>query len=156
MCSPVIVHVALAEEIAALAAHQLELDLRRPGCSSRRSCCARLDQVGVERAGQALSPVISISWMRFSGTGASSGFAGFLVVLPTAAATFGQHLPQQRRVGTRRDHAILRPAQLGRRDHLHGLGDLLRVLDRPDAPPDVDQTGHCSISSRLLPPRTAP
>jgi hypothetical protein len=46
------------------------------------------------------------------------------------------------RVRARRDHAILRAAQLGRRDHLHGLGDLLRVLDRADAPPDIDQARH--------------
>ena len=50
-----------------------------------------------------------------------------------------QHLPG---VGPRGEHGVLGPAQLGRRDHLHGLGDLLRVLDRADPPPDVDEGGH--------------
>jgi len=35
-------------------------------------------------------------------------------------------------VGARGEHPALGPLQLGRRDHLHGLGDLLGVLDRAD------------------------
>jgi len=42
------------------------------------------------------------------------------------------HLP---RVGSSGEDGLLGPAQLGRRDHLHGLGDLLRVLDRADPAP---------------------
>src|ERR1035438_2477502 len=53
-----------------------------------------------------------------------------------------QDLAQHRAVGTGADGAILRAAQFRRRDHLHGLGDLLRVFDRADAPPDIDQTRH--------------
>src|SRR5476651_242623 len=56
-----------------------------------------------------------------------------------------QYLAQQRRVGTRRDHPILRTPQFGRGDHLHGLGNLLRVLDRADAPADVDQARHGAV-----------
>ena len=47
-----------------------------------------------------------------------------------------QHLS---RVRTAADDALLRLAQLRRRDHLHGLRDLLRRLDRADAPTNVDQ-----------------
>ena len=38
-------------------------------------------------------------------------------------------------VRPRLHRAVLRAAQLGRRDHLHGLGDLPRVLHTADAPP---------------------
>ena len=37
---------------------------------------------------------------------------------------------------------LLRLAHLRRRHHLHGLGDLRRVLDRLDAPADVACAGH--------------
>jgi hypothetical protein len=49
------------------------------------------------------------------------------------------HLP---RVRTRREHGLLRAAELGRGDHLHGLRDLLRVLDAADPASDVDECGH--------------
>jgi hypothetical protein len=38
----------------------------------------------------------------------------------------GKHLS---RVWSRRDHAFLSAAKLRSRDHLHGLGDLLGLLD---------------------------
>ena len=41
--------------------------------------------------------------------------------------------------GRLRANALLRAAQLRRRDHLHGLRDLLRRLDRADAAPDVNK-----------------
>src|SRR6185369_2345700 len=34
-----------------------------------------------------------------------------------------------------RERSLLRTTQLGRRDHLHGPGDLARVLHAADAPP---------------------
>ncbi len=34
--------------------------------------------------------------------------------------------------------AVLAPPELRRRDHLHGLGDLLRRLDRPDPPSNIN------------------
>jgi hypothetical protein len=39
-------------------------------------------------------------------------------------------------VRTRGAHAVLRLAHLRRRDHFHGLGDLLGVLDRFDLAAD--------------------
>jgi hypothetical protein len=50
----------------------------------------------------------------------------------------GQDALHLRRIGTRVDDALLRAAQLGRRDHLHRLGDLLRVLDRADPASEID------------------
>ena len=43
------------------------------------------------------------------------------------------------RVRTAAQNAFLRAAQLRGRDHLHGLRDLLRRLDRANAPTNVDQ-----------------
>ncbi len=54
----------------------------------------------------------------------------------------GQHVVEQFGVRPGRDHPLLRAPQLCRRDHLHGPRDLLRVLDRADSPPDVDETRH--------------
>ncbi len=39
--------------------------------------------------------------------------------------------------GTRGHNAILRTLELRRRDHFHGLGDLLRILNRLDASSNV-------------------
>ncbi len=49
-----------------------------------------------------------------------------------------QHLAQHRRIRTGGQGAVLRAAQLRSRDHFHGLGDLLRVLDAAYAAPNVD------------------
>src|SRR5579863_5684000 len=53
-----------------------------------------------------------------------------------------QHIRQHLRVRTRRQRALLRPAQLRRRDHLHGLGDLPRVNHAANAATDVENIGH--------------
>src|SRR5580700_3657785 len=55
----------------------------------------------------------------------------------------GQHL----RVGTSRQGAFLGAAQLGRRDHLHGLGDLARVLHAADTTPKIEYVGHVRLGS---------
>jgi hypothetical protein len=49
-----------------------------------------------------------------------------------------QHSFQHVGVGTGRDCPLLSTAQPSRRDHFHGLGDLLRALDAANAAPDVD------------------
>ena len=46
------------------------------------------------------------------------------------------------RVGAGEHGALLRATQLGRRDHLHGLGDLPRVLDTADATPKIEYVCH--------------
>src|SRR5713101_2023409 len=59
-----------------------------------------------------------------------------------------EHIGQHLGVRTRRQGTLLRPAQLGRRDHLHGLGDLARVSHAANAPPDVKNIWHESAVSR--------
>ena len=51
---------------------------------------------------------------------------------------------------------LLGLAHLGRRHHLHGLGDLGRVLDRLDAPAYVASAGHGrkSLKSRVQSPKS--
>ena len=61
-----------------------------------------------------------------------------------------QHIRQHLRIRTRRQRALLRPPQLRRRDHFHGLGDLPRVDHAADAPPDVENVGHCRMRRNLL------
>src|ERR1039457_3680343 len=51
------------------------------------------------------------------------------------------------RIRTRGERAFLRAAQLGRRDGLHGLGDLPRVDHAADAAPDVENVCHKSVAS---------
>jgi hypothetical protein len=53
-----------------------------------------------------------------------------------------QHIGQHLRIRTRRQGPFLRPAQLRRRDHLHGLGDLPRVDHAANAPPNVENVRH--------------
>src|SRR5229473_3212802 len=53
-----------------------------------------------------------------------------------------QHIAQHLRVRTRSQGAILRPAQLGCRDHLHGLGDLPRVDHAANPPPYIENVCH--------------
>src|SRR5213596_3634848 len=53
-----------------------------------------------------------------------------------------QQLGHLVRVRTSLHRGFLRAAQLRRRDHLHGLGDLLRVADRADPLPDRFEGRH--------------
>src|SRR5262245_49438048 len=46
------------------------------------------------------------------------------------------------RIGTSRHGGLLSASQLRRRDHLHGLGDLLRILDGGDPLPDRLEARH--------------
>jgi len=48
-----------------------------------------------------------------------------------------QHPSQVFRVRPRAEDALLRASKSRRRDGLHGLRELLRVLDGPDAAPNV-------------------
>src|SRR5690242_16493592 len=57
----------------------------------------------------------------------------------------GQHL----RIRTRGQGALLRAAQFGRGDHLHGLGDLPRVDHAADTPADVENVCQAVLSSQL-------
>ena len=52
-------------------------------------------------------------------------------------------------VGTGREHRLLGAPKLRCRHHLHGLGDLLRVLDAADPTADVDEGGHQALDCGL-------
>src|SRR5271166_1132131 len=78
------------------------------------------------------SPVTSTRSMFCSGRCASSGCLGS----PVFSSTRSQ------RLRPRRQRAFLRTTQLGRRHHLHGLGDLARVFYAANAPPDVAYVRH--------------
>ena len=98
----------------------------------------RLADVGVETAGKALVAgnhddqhifLFALHEQRIH------DLAGVLVDEVCAAHQRFQHVGDHLRVGPRLHRALLRTAQLGRRNHLHGLGDLPRVLHTADAPP---------------------
>src|ERR1043165_6656172 len=57
-----------------------------------------------------------------------------------------EHVVDQRRVRPSRQGSELRLAHLRRSDHLHGLRDLRRVLDRLDAPAYVACAGHWKMA----------
>ena len=153
ICSPDDGDAALAEEIAPLAADQLELQF--DARALRLKALRALDQVGIERAGQALVAGDQHQQDALFFAPREQRIFGRVLVAGDGRRHVAQHLAQQRAVGTRGDGAILRTAQFRRRDHLHGLGDLLRVFDRADAPPDIDQTRHW-ILPLGSPPRSAP
>ena len=45
-------------------------------------------------------------------------------------------------IRTRPHHPVLGALQLGRRHHLHGIGDLLRIFNAPDPVFKVSSGGH--------------
>ena len=96
--------------------------------------------VGVEGAGQA-----TVAGHRDHGDRTDLGallHEGELLGLLGVRGEVHHHLDHVGGVRPQRLDARLVAAQLGRRDHLHGLGDLARALDRRDAPADVAQTRH--------------
>ncbi len=60
-----------------------------------------------------------------------------------------EHLGHLPGIGARREHGLLGSPELRCRDHLHGLGDLLRALHAPDPTADVDQRWHRLLASSL-------
>jgi hypothetical protein len=57
-------------------------------------------------------------------------------------AQVGDNLKHFQGVGARGCHPLLGLAHLGPRDHLHGLGDLLRAFDAGDLGSDFFGAGH--------------
>src|SRR5579863_1105175 len=76
------------------------------------------------------------------------GLAGFGVVDFGARNQGLQDIRQHLRVGASRYGAVLRPAKLGGRNHLHGFGDLPRVDHAADTAADVENVGHESVVGR--------
>ena len=124
------------EEVAPFSSNQAKFDASgpRPGDIGAR----RLDDVRVEAAAQ---PLVcrDDDQQRLR--------PGALLVLDQEGMQRGidparhavQHALHLPRVRAGADDAILRPAQLRRRDHLHRLGDLLGRFHRADAPAQVEQ-----------------
>ncbi len=59
-----------------------------------------------------------------------------------SASEFAKHLHHFVREGASGNDSILRTLELRRRDHLHGLGDLLRIFDRLKAATNVQKVRH--------------
>ena len=85
-----------------------------------------------------LSPVTMMTSVRLSGRGSRTASSGWIDG-STRDATLPEHALHLHRIRPRVDDALLRAAQLRRGDHFHGLGDLLRVLDRADPASEIDQ-----------------
>src|SRR5262249_14681143 len=73
-----------------------------------------------------------------------AGFAGNRIVNLSARHQGLENVGKHLGVRTRRQSPFLRPAQLGCRAHLHGLGDLPRVLHAADPAPDIEKVRHDS------------
>ena len=85
-----------------------------------------------------LSPLMTTSRTRFSSRVAKSGMAqvaGLGLVDVDAARERLEHAGDHLGVGARGHGPLLRAAQLGGRDHLHGLGDLPHVFHAANAAP---------------------
>ena len=68
--------------------------------------------------------------------------AGLVVVEVGAADEGFEDVDEHLRVGAGGEGALLGAAQLGRRDHLHGLGDLPRVFYTADAAAEIEDVCH--------------
>ena len=101
----------------------------------------RFDDVRVEPAAQALVGGDHDEQNLRVGTRLTLGQQRMSGWIDTArhAVEHSLHLERER-AGA--NHAILRAAQLRRRDHLHGFGDLLRRFHRADAAAEVKQRRH--------------
>jgi hypothetical protein len=128
------------EEVAGLSADHVELDagFALLGDEAAR----RADDVGVEGAAEAL-----VGGDHDQQRAAAAAVLQQRVRLGVGTRGEGvEDLHHLARVRPGREHRFLGAAELGRGDHLHRLGDLLRALDAADPSPDVGQGGH-----RLLP-----
>ena len=74
-------------------------------------------------------------------------------ILVRATGQRCQHFRHLVSKGPRRYYAILRALELRRGDHFHGLGDLLRILDRLDSPANVQKIRHESSLRDVWPVR---
>src|SRR5215472_17626578 len=80
--------------------------------------------------------------------------AGLWIVSLSARDQRFEHVREHLRIGSCSNCSLLRAAQLGRRDHLHGLGDLPRVSHAADAPPNIKKVCHDYLNSQEFLPLT--
>ena len=117
---------------------QKNLDLFALVDQRQRALAGQAHDRGVEGAGQAALAGADQQQMHLilAGAGQQRRRAGRT---RRRGGDVGDHRVHLLGVGPRRFGGGLRAAQLGRRDHLHGLGDLLRRLGGGDADPHVFQ-----------------
>ena len=136
-----------AQLVAALAAHGLHVDF--PVRIAVDELKRRLENVGVEAACKSLvaaddhhqHPLLFADSKE-----RMTQVAGLRIESIDAPRQRLQNAGDHLGVGTRGKRPLLRSAQLGRRDHLHGLGDLPRVFDATDAAPKIEYVCH-NVSS---------
>src|SRR5579872_6210070 len=131
------------EEIAPFASYGFHVDVLI--CLRQQEARSRFEDVGVECAGKSLvarnhdqSDVLLFAMQQQRMIDLAGGF----VVNIRARHQRLQYIDQHLRVRTRCQGTLLRLAQLCRRNHLHGLGDLPRVFHAADTPPDVENVCH--------------
>ncbi len=134
-----------AQLIVALAADAEELDLLALGHQRIRALAREPHDRGVERAAQAALGGADQKQMHVVAAGAAQQPRRG-VEAADRRGDIAEHLVHAGSIGTRRLGRRLRAAQLRGRDHLHGLGDLLRRLGGGDAVAQVFETGHRTIS----------
>ena len=127
-----------AQLLVALAADAEELDFFALVDQRQRALAGQTHDRGVEGAGQAALAGADQQQMHLilAGAGQQRRRAGRT---RGSGGDVGDHRVHLFGVGPRRFGGGLRAAQLGGRDHLHGLGDLLRRLGGGDADPHVFQ-----------------
>ena len=125
------VGVAALQLVAALAADAE--DLHRLAVAQQRldRLPRKAHDIGVEAAAQPAIRRRHDHQMILLAAGADQQFRRAGIVL-LAARKARDHRTHLFRIGTRGFRCLLRPAQLGGRHHLHGLGDLARRLDARD------------------------
>ena len=129
--------IAAAHQVAALAADGFDVDFL-VGVAGIDELEGGLEDVGVECAGKALVAADDDEQHALFGAGDEervAQVAGLGIVDIDAARERLEHAGDHFGVRPRGQRPLLRAAQLGRRDHLHGLGDLPRVFHAADAAP---------------------
>src|ERR1700753_458844 len=136
--------ITAAEQVTGLAADGLDINLPA-GFRTGEVAGSCLEDVGVECAGEAFIAADhneENALLFADGKERVREVARLLVKnVDTAPERFkdaGDHLG----VGTRGERTLLRTAQYSRRAHLHGLGDLARVLHAANAPSEIEYVCH--------------
>ena len=129
---------APAEEVAALPADEHQRDCAARALDDERGP-PRLTTFELKLPASPLSAVTTINRIRAPGLVVARRRAAGASTASTRPARLCSTRSMRFEERPRADDAIVRAAQARGRDHLHGLGDLLRRLDRADPAADVNQ-----------------